>query len=94
MTLYTAWVCVDCYMHHHYPNKPVTASLPPMALLPDDVTAGLRREEHDCGWELDEDDPCWEDCECSETTFSKSSCMGCGSHLAGSRHAMTGGTTG
>lgn len=29
------------------------------------------------------------ECECDTNTFSKSQCDGCGSFLAGARHAMT-----
>jgi hypothetical protein len=47
-----------------------------------EITMGLLAEEHaeDCGRE---------DCDCERDTFSSTSCEGCGSKLAGERHAFT-----
>lgn len=55
----------------------------------DDVTAGIMREEHaeDCFNRTDTHGDY--ECECEQITFSKSSCDGCGSHLAGAREALT-----
>jgi hypothetical protein len=38
-------------------------------------------------------DECGDECECDEITFGTSPCRGCGSTLAGSRHALTYWTT-
>lgn len=87
----TLWVCVDCYMAHHGLLETEMGYEPthaPLGLLePDsDVTAGLMWAEHEC------DRASWDDgdeCSCEHQTFSWSPCEGCGSHLGGSREALT-----
>lgn len=58
-----------------------------------DLTIGMLIEEHDEECEnrkaAEAGIPNEVQCECETITFSKSPCDGCGSHLAGSRHAVT-----
>ena len=90
----TLWVCADCLMSEatgsvsddpdYVPNRE------PWGLIADsdEITAGLVREEHDCGYE--DHDEAWPDyCECEQREFSWSACDACGSTLGGSRDAYT-----
>lgn len=85
-TATTYWVCEDCLMaqagyDEHELGRAFECD--PLNLIPADavVTDGLLREEHDCDGEPE--------CDCETVDFSRSSCDGCGSHLAGSRYALT-----
>lgn len=88
----TLWVCVDCMILHangEQPTDPQPGEPEPLSAIPPHhtVTAGLLSEEHHdgcayVGGTADE-------CECAEINFSSASCEGCGSHLAGERHALT-----
>lgn len=88
---YVAWVCVDCYFVHHgiYESESGTTPTCALALISasDEITSGLVLDEHepDCPMRADQ----FSECECEEIPFSSSPCEGCGSHLAGSRHALT-----
>lgn len=80
----TAWVCVDCLMADEGDGPVEGADCAPWSRIGDcDVTPGLLEEEHSSWCENPEE------CECEVDTFSRSSCDGCGSHLAGERHAYT-----
>lgn len=84
----TLWVCVDCYVTHHgVANEWDTPDREPLSLIDEDseVSAGMMWEEHEC------DRPSWDEgeCDCETVTFSGAPCDGCGSYLAGSRHALT-----
>lgn len=88
----TVWVCVDCYVAHHYgvtlqgrlDGAPIKGAV--MSLLVDyDITDGLVADQHECSAvEL-----ALGECQCGELNFSKTPCEGCGSTLAGSREALT-----
>lgn len=89
----TYWVCLDCYFTHHGVREDETPpDCEPLSLIPEKakVTAGLLLKEHaeDCPNRLA---GCWDDveCDCERMTFTWSSCDGCGSHLGGSREALT-----
>lgn len=93
------WVCICCMLAHcngdasgceHYCAPEHHTEL--LDEIPEDadVTAGLLAEEHD--------DQCANhnvaevmdhECECDRIEFSKRPCEGCGSPLAGERHALT-----
>lgn len=93
------WVCQDCMLHHANGecgscHTDEGHDREPMGLTdPSEVTTGMDHTEHahgclfrtaptfacDAGYE----------CDCETMTFSWSSCEGCGSTLAGERHAMT-----
>lgn len=92
----TIWVCQDCmFVHANGETGNESPDREPWEYLfdrePDgsSVTMGLTREEHECGWQDDEDSECWQECECADTEFSWSQCQGCGSTLGGSRHAFS-----
>lgn len=91
----TIWVCVDCYVTH---ANGVSESLDPDAPEPlsriedyETVTIGMIADEHE------PECPAFEDGEftgnecfgCEQREFSWQICDGCGSHLGGSRHALT-----
>lgn len=84
------WVCVDCIMlaaNGEVSDPP--PACPPMDLLAGhDVTIGLSMADHaeDCP-----NYPEWigAECDCETVAFSTMPCEGCGSRLAGERHAMT-----
>lgn len=88
------WVCVDCYLTSQgYGSEldyPDSGNREPVALIPDtvDVTSGMLSQYHYC-----ETDPTTgeltDECECETQSFSWSACEGCGSHLGGTRHALT-----
>lgn len=85
-TLY--WVCVDCYFAHHGFNEHERGEDYPaetLSRIPTDadVSSGMMRDEH-----ADDCDP-EDECDCETQDFSSSWCDGCGSTLAGSRHALT-----
>jgi len=97
----TIWVCVGCLMMEANGENIGDGGdgIQPLAIIepPYFLTLGMGWEDHatDClifkdknrgnvanikgGYE----------CECETNTFSKSQCEGCGSFLAGERHAMT-----
>lgn len=78
------WVCRDCLCayangeDYHEPGQPE-----PWTLHPDTrtVSMGIVGREHTCGPTPD--------CDCERREFSKTACDGCGSALAGERHAFT-----
>jgi len=93
----TIWVCQDCMLHHangecgscHMDDEGTWNGhdrKPWSKTNPVNVTMGMLDEQHDCI-------PDWDgsriDCDCGTTNFSTSSCDGCGSNLAGERHAFT-----
>jgi hypothetical protein len=88
----TIWVCQDCMLHHangecgscHLDEG---HDREPLSLLDQSkIAMGMLDEKHDCI-------PDWDgsriDCGCEVINFSMSSCDGCGSTLAGERHAFT-----
>lgn len=83
------WVCVDCYLTHEGYGSELdyTPDIEPLSLIPSDVevTAGMLTEYHECDRPLTMEI----DCECETRDFSWSHCEGCGSHLGGTRHALT-----
>lgn len=85
------WVCYCCYASHCNGEccEDELHTREPLSAIPEGftVTAGMVEEEHNerCTEEVRLNDGC--DCETRE--FSWSSCEGCGSHLGGSRHALT-----
>lgn len=90
----TQWVCPCCFILHcngdrcECPSEDHPDGL--MGLFEGlELTAGMLREEHadDCFNPYDESEY---ECDCETDSFSRSSCDGCGSHLGGERHAMTG----
>jgi hypothetical protein len=92
----TYWVCIDCYYAHHgvagyeADDREYVPDREPLSLIPEGsiVLTGLMWHEHseECA-----NHRTWpnEECECERTTFSKSSCDGCGSTLAGARESLT-----
>lgn len=86
------WVCSDCMLAHHYPGEAEASGEcePWGAITEGVVTAGL-----DCGtpdhYALDPDAH-YGGCERRE--FDTGDCEGCGSALAGERHAFTWWVTG
>lgn len=100
----TVWVCTTCYFAYHegdYTQKPDDDRQPWGLLDLSDGTptitmrgysSGLMASEHaeDCAFRTSNgEEPCTWDGECEQITFSRSSCGTCGTHLAGTRHAMT-----
>jgi hypothetical protein len=85
----TIWVCVDCRMADATGEPQDGAECEPWSHANAELepTAGLRREEHECGKELGLSLDT--ECGCEEETFSWSSCEGCGSDLGGSRWPYT-----
>lgn len=90
---YTYWVCEDCYMgsQGYADESDRTPDREHMSLVPEtaEVTAGLWPHEDDCP---NVENGEWigsTDCECERIEFTWSSCDGCGSHLGGSRNALT-----
>lgn len=91
----TLWVCSDC-MHSHAngetgnesPDREPWEAL--FAREPEGsfVTMGMPREEHECDWAEDPESEAWDTCECELSSFSWSTCEGCGSDLGGERHAF------
>jgi hypothetical protein len=82
------WVCVDCMMLHangEMPVDPREGEPEPLSEITEgfEVTAGMLREQHADGCDGDGD------CDCETIPFSSAQCEGCGSYLAGERHAMT-----
>jgi hypothetical protein len=92
----TIWVCLCCLFaregdgcagQHEHTDEP-------WALIDSDpsvrVTAGMSWEEHagDCANRRATHSRI-DDCDCERDSFSASSCDGCGSALAGERHAYT-----
>jgi hypothetical protein len=90
MAINLLWVCIDCYYAHHGIADEIdnTPDCEPLSLVDpaDDLTSGMLAEHHGCGRERGEE---IDECECETDSFSRSSCDGCGSHLAGTRHALT-----
>ena len=98
----TLWVCVDCYHAYHEGDYTPTDQATPWSLfdltdgaptIGSQVTAGRMLGDGDCPHRADDPDDAAavQDHaeECEHRTFSTSRCDGCGSHLAGDRHAMT-----
>jgi hypothetical protein len=89
----TIWVCQCCMLS--YANGECCAddlhggdSVIPWSVENDfsNITMGSRQEEHICGRA---DDTYFGECDCEVNTFSWHACSGCGSRLAGERHAFT-----
>lgn len=89
----TWWVCVCCMLtaangdcgcdsEGHGGDGCVPLSAVPVTA---DVTLGGPQESHSCGRE---DDTYFGDCDCERIEFSSWRCDGCGSGLAGERHAL------
>ena len=83
------WVCVCCMLMHA--NGECCSDdvhggdgIKPWALLTSDaeISMGMVSEEHASGCDREE-------CDCERDTFSTAMCGGCGSWLAGERHAFT-----
>lgn len=96
------WVCVDCYLTHAgYSDEemgidPTQRDDIPLSLIPEgvEVSAGMLNEYHECARGTDPFDQTYytdeEDaCDCERIEFTWSACDGCGSHLGGSRDALT-----
>ena len=90
---YTVWVCEDCNLTHHgYPLDELGREydVTPLHLFNADalVTAGMLSRDHDC-------ENRWVGFRtmigCGEELrdFDTRACDGCGSTLAGTRHALT-----
>lgn len=95
-TTQTIWVCVDCHLTHHGVREDDTPlDHEPMSEINNDdsiveVTSGMGLEDHDCVNAVDVDP--WVgrvECDCEHRDFVTSACQGCGSPLAGDRHALT-----
>lgn len=93
----TWWVCdcclfaresEGCHDHEHDPYEPWEV-LDRKGYESYSVTAGMAWDEHLCGQDAALDSHEREECYCEERDFSTRSCDGCGSHLAGTRHAYT-----
>lgn len=85
----TGWCCVDCLIYLANGEETDTfdrAGFERMTKGTDDITLGLRRDEHQCDYDAD-----WSagHCYCETREFSWSSCDVCGSTLGGERHAVT-----
>lgn len=86
----TLWVCQCCMLDHangeccpddaHGGDGVAPWSAIDFARF--GVAMGLATEEHADGCDADEE------CECDRASFSRSRCDGCGSFLAGERHAF------
>jgi len=95
----TIWVCQCCMLSHANGECCPDDShggdgIQPWANVDFDrfaVWMGLAADEHDEGCEvrITGEHSANEECECDRNTFSTWSCEGCGSHLAGERHAFT-----
>jgi hypothetical protein len=92
-TAFTAWVCEDCYLAHagYSPDETGHGSgETPLGLLETGtfVTDGMPPSDHDC-------EDRWVghrsviDCGEEIRDFDTSTCEGCGSRVAGARHALT-----
>lgn len=90
----TLWVCQCCMLIHANGECCVSDehggdSREPLSLIGEDdgLALGMGYEFHaeTCTEEVRESDGC----DCERDTFSWTSCDGCGSWLAGERHAMT-----
>lgn len=90
------WVCEHCYVHlvNGDCTEPDTCTPgsgdehDPLHLFGDmRVTPGMLSDQHSCGREDGQD---VEECDCERQEFSRWQCDGCGSHLHGSREAVTG----
>jgi ribosomal protein L37AE/L43A len=86
----TVWLCIDCLVMLANGEESPDADREPLSEIgeDDEITLGLFLEEHasDCaareqGAECDQ--------ECDHDHFSSDPCEGCGSRLAGERHAAT-----
>jgi hypothetical protein len=88
------WVCICCMLIHAngecgedcHDKEPWSAIGEEF-----EITMGLLAAEHadDCPVKITGDWQAVEECDCAINTFSHSSCDGCGSPLAGERHAFT-----
>lgn len=94
----TIWVCQCCMLEHANgeccPDDDHGGDgIAPWSSTDDarfDVTMGLTSEEHadDCMVRLTGHWPVNYECGCERISFSTSRCDGCGSYLAGERHAF------
>jgi len=91
----TIWVCVDCMLMEANgecdPDRPADLAEPLSAIDGGyRVTLGMSSEAHDgeCPVRIEGDHNAAE-CDCERIEFSQGWCEGCGTALAGSRHAMT-----
>lgn len=77
------WVCVDCMIkavNDEEPTDPTPGEPTPWAREADTiVTFGSAGHDHEPT----------DDCDCDTIDFATSTCDGCGSRLAGTRHAFT-----
>ncbi len=80
----TVWVCVDCALTHANGECGESSDREPLSAIPagHTVTLGLLRSEHAPSCDS------VEECDCATDAFSTVPCAGCGSTLAGERHAM------
>jgi hypothetical protein len=88
----TIWVCLCCTQQHangeccgedqHGGDSAVPWSRIDFSRFA--AWSGMPRSEHD-----DTCDPSRYDCDCEVEEFGRNRCDGCGSHLAGYRHAFT-----
>lgn len=78
----TIWVCIDCHLSYMTGEAPEV----PVWTITDTkfVSPGFMLEEH-----VGETDCYYSECECETKSFDSTSCDGCGSTLAGQRHAYT-----
>jgi hypothetical protein len=88
----TIWVCVDCMFVHangELPDPPPADR--PWNRIPDSqsVSMGMLYSEHEEECPNRIAGEYVEECECEEITFAINPCDGCGSNLAGTRHAFT-----
>ena len=85
------WVCIDCMLVHANGECTDTPDRAPWALWENDssdITMGLLWSEHECETP-EETFRNGGECDCETDPFSMSDCDGCGSTLAGERHAFT-----
>jgi len=86
------WLCVDCMVLHangELPTDPNPEEPEPLCLIGpgEQLTAGMLAEEHECGWTgWSAERP---ECDCERQEFGRHRCGGCGTDLAGERHAAT-----
>lgn len=94
----TIWVCQCCTLDHANgeccpDNDHGGDGIPPWAdtdFTRHSVTMGLSSDEHadTCDVRITGEWPADYECDCERTEYSSSSCDGCGSYLAGERHAF------
>lgn len=85
----TTWVCIDCVLMAANGEATESPDRVPLNLLAgQDYALGITEDEHVTNFDHDSD--CIRGfCDCEVITFSNRTCGGCGSQLAGERHAVT-----